>query len=74
MEQLAYTPLKQVDADYQNQHGNHQSREIFVPSVPIGMLHIRRLAGHFKAQQADDAGGGVGQVIDRIRGDRDGAC
>ena len=42
--------------------------------MAVGVPVISRLSRHFKAQQCDDGGAGIRQVVDRIGHDRDGAC
>ena len=55
--------LEQLNANDQNHHRNRQPGEIFIPRVAVGMLGISRARAELEADQADDVGAGVRQVV-----------
>ena len=60
--------LYKLKSHQQDQKGNQQPCEIFDSSMAEGMLRIRLLPGHFKSDQCEQGGTGIGKVVEGIRG------
>ena len=73
-DQLSDAAAEQLDADGQDQHRHREPGEVFIPRVSERMIRIGRTRRHPEAEQADDAGCRVGQVIHRVRRDGNAAA
>ena len=65
--------LAQRKPDGQDGDADHQPGKVFVPGVAVGVLGVRGLGGQPEADEADDVGRSVGQVVQSICHDGDGA-
>ena len=63
----------QRKADGKDGHADHQPGEVLVAGVAVGVLRIRGLGGQPEADEADDVGRSVREVVQRIGHDGDGA-
>ena len=70
MENLIQRGFRQLYSHEHNNKGYDQPGHILDSAVAERMLVVGRLAGHLKAQKADDAGASVGQVIDAVGNNR----
>ncbi len=64
---------EKLDADNHNEHSHGQAGQILIARVAEGMLPVRGLARQLEADQADDARGGIAQVVDGVGHHSDGA-
>ena len=72
MEHLDHRLLEQGKADAQDGHADHQTGQIFIAGVAVGMLGIRCLGSQLEADEADHVGRSVREVVQSIRHDGDG--
>ena len=73
VERLDHRLFEQGKADAQDGHADHQTGQIFIAGVAVGMLGIRGLGGQPEADEADHVGRSVREVVQSIRHDGDGA-
>ena len=62
----------QLKAHEDDQQGNEQTGQIFDSAMTEGVAGVRFLTGHLKADQRDQRGARIGQVVEGVRGDGDG--
>ena len=65
--------LAQLEAHEEDEHGNRQAGEVLDAAVAEGVVGVRLLARQLEAQERDDGGAGVGEVVEGVGGDGDGA-
>ena len=65
--------LCQLEAHQDDEHGHRQARQVLDTAVTEGMVRVRLLSRQLKAQQGDEGASGVGQVVEGVGGDGDGA-
>ena len=63
----------QVDADGANQDGDKQAGEVLVAAVAIGVAFVCRAAGEAEPEQAHDVARGIGEVVESVGDEGDGA-
>ena len=73
MEDFHHRFLAQRKPDGQDGDADHQPGKVFVPGVAVGVLGVRGLGGQPEADEADDVGRSVRQVVQSICHDGDGA-
>lgn len=73
MQDFFHRGLAQLYADDKDDGSHDQAGKIFDPRMAVGMFLVRRLGCHAETQQRHDGAGGVGEVVDGIRCDGDGA-
>ena len=72
MEDLLEGGLCQFQTDDQNQGRHHQSGQVLIPGVAVGMLPVGGPLGKLEAGQGHNGGTGVGQVVDGVGNNGDG--
>ena len=71
---LLHGRFAELKADENDDHGDDQSRYVFDPSVSERVVTVGLLSRHAKADERDDGGARVGQVVEGIRHDGDRAA
>ena len=66
--------FQKLKAHQKNQKGNGQRRNIFAAPVAVGVVLVGGLFGDAEADKRDQGRGGVGQVVDRVRRNRNAAA
>ena len=69
IEQLIKAPLCQLDSDKHDDDGNHETCQVLVASVTIGMACVGRFGCKLESQETDDVRSGVGQVVQCVGDD-----
>lgn len=62
-----------VDADGTNEDGDNQTGEVFVAAVAIGVVFVCRAAGKSESEQAHDVARRIGEIVEGVGDERDGA-
>ena len=73
MENLLNGGFSQLHADDQNQDCHKKAGEVFHSRMTIGMLRVCGTLRHFEAQQRDQRGGRIGEVVYGVGRNGDGA-
>ena len=73
MEDLVQGGLGQLEAHEDDEHGHRQTGQVLQTAMAEGVLPVRLLAAQLEAQQRHGGGAGVGQVVEGVRRDGDGA-
>ena len=66
--------FQQLQSHQQDNDSNKQPGDIFDPSVSEGMIRVGLLSCHAEADQGNDRGAGIGEVIEGIGGDGNGVA
>ena len=65
--------LAQLHAHQEDEQGHQQPGEILHAAMAEGVVGVRLLTCQTKAHQGHHGGGGVGEVVEGVGGDGDGA-
>ena len=69
VQNLGKALLQKLHADDQDHDRDRQPGQILIPGMAVGMLRVRRARAEFEADEADDIGTGIGQVVHTVGGD-----
>ena len=73
MQDLVQRGFCQFNAHQKNQHGHRQTGEILDTAVAKGMVNIRLLTCQLEAQQRDAGTACIGEVVEGVGSDGNGA-
>ena len=74
MNDFHHRAFGQLRADNQNQRRHHQTGEVFIAGVAVGMLGVGGLLSHAEPQQRYNGRGRVGKVVHCVGNDGNGTC
>lgn len=69
VQNLGKALLQKLHADDQDHDRDRQPGQILIPGMAVGMLRVRRARAEFEADEADDIGAGIGEVVHAVGGD-----
>ena len=69
MQDLGKALLQKLHADDQDHDRDRQTGQILIPGVAVRVLRVRRARAELEADEADDIGAGIGQVVHAVGGD-----